>query len=188
MKTLKKIQSEIESIETLAREVAKPLEARLEALTLKAHEAWAKVFAKDAALQAAISKIENEYDYEGLYIDDGGEALMGFTRLDLNSVYKSDKLAKEALDAYIANRCLYIDFEHETLSICLGDYIGINSDEGGIYHCDFGHLTWIANNGAKYASEEEALELIDAYMDKAGVYPEIVAVGRYGDVYRVKRG
>lgn len=187
MKTLKKIKSEIESIETLAKEVAKPLEARLEALTLKAYEAWSKIFAKDTALQVAISKVEGA-DYEDFYIDDGGDALMGFTRLELNSAYKSDKLAKEALQAYIEDLGLSIDFEYDTLSVCLGGYIGINLDDGSIYHCDFGHVTWITDNRAKYDSKEEALELIDAYMDKAGVYPEIITVGRYGEVYRVKRG
>lgn len=134
---------------------------------------WDKIFTESVDVIKAIESLENSREYAFNEIGD----LMRWVRIDVKALSQGNV---EQLERYFSNEGLTLDVKNECLMALDGGYIGIDAETGDIWSNDCGRTESIAS-GSDYETIEERNALIEAYMERTGVYPTVVMVGRYRD-------
>lgn len=173
MKRIQTLNSKIQSVRNSMTEAVKPYHDSIAKLEAQLRKEWAKVFDKDMDIQADLKAIETSTEYGsnecGVY---------SWTRMKTEISRYIELEAIDFLKEYFSEHGYELDVENEALLNAQGDYIGIN-EEGDVWYEDAG-TEWIVKR-REYETADERNELIEAWMQRNGVFPGVFKFDRYGN-------
>lgn len=178
MKTVSDLNQELEALENELTELGKPVMERAKKLKAELVKAYGKKFDENEYLKEKMNAVMNTKELTCVENDD---CYSQWERIDFDKVIDVESVQeRENLETYLEeNDGIRADFKNDCLTYGIGQCIVIY-DDGDIWDQD--SQKRIAK-GDEIESDEERNVIIEAWMEKSGCFPSVVAVDRYGSPF-----
>jgi hypothetical protein len=161
-KTIEKLTAKLERVRAESS-------ARITKLKEELDAAWKRVFERDKALEAAMTSLEERRAEYGC--DEGGYYV--WARFEADSDYPV-----QTLDSYLSESSYRYDHANHALMMYLGGCLVVL--DGGVYDTDSDK--WVIGVGEYGYDENKRDALIEAWMERAGYFPDVLLQDVHGNV------